>query len=123
MRQTFVLGSAALVILSAACGSGRAGAFTWVANNDKSSISVFRVDAQTGMLALVRTVDTAPGGATYCEVHPSGRFMFVSGQAGNDVAAYAIDGAGIPTLVAGSTMSTGLNPHNLAPDPAGRFLY
>ena len=67
MRQTFVLGTASL-FLSAACGSGRtASSLAYVANNDVNSVSVFQVDAQTGMLSLSRTADTAPGGATYCE--------------------------------------------------------
>ncbi|HEY6910782.1 MAG TPA: beta-propeller fold lactonase family protein, partial [Myxococcales bacterium] len=124
MRHTFVLGTAALFLLAAACGSGRTtAAFAYVANNDLSSISVFQVDAKTGMLSLSRTVDAAPGGATYCEIHPSGRLMFVSGQFGSTVSAYAIDAAGIPALVAGSTLPTGANPHNLALDPEGRFLY
>jgi 6-phosphogluconolactonase (cycloisomerase 2 family) len=124
MKQVSVLGWATAFLLAAACGSSRrADSFAYVGNNDLSSISVFRVDAATGMLTLLKTVDTAAGGATYCEFHPSGRFMFVSGQFSNVLSTYAIDTSGLPTLVAGSTVATGLNPHNLSLDGAGRFLY
>jgi len=125
MKRAFLLGPAILFALPAACGSSqqRAPAFAYVANNGADSVSVFRVDPGTGMLALVDTVKTAAGGATYCELHPSGKFMFVSGQFSNVVSAYSIDAKGMPGLVAGSTVATRANPHNLSLDPAGHFLY
>src|SRR3979409_186168 len=110
MKQVIALGSATVFLLATPCGSSRAAAsFAYVGNNDLSSISVFHVDPGTGMLTLLKTVDTAAGGATYCEFHPSGRFMFVSGQFSNVLSTYAIDTGGLPTLVAGSTVATGLN--------------
>jgi len=126
MKQAFLLGPAILLVFSAACGSSRqqpGPAFAYVANNGEDSVSVFRVDPGTGMLTLVDTVKTVAGGATYCEFHPSGKFMFVSGQFSNVLSAYSIDAKGMPGLVAGSTVPTRANPHNLSLDPAGRFLY
>jgi 6-phosphogluconolactonase (cycloisomerase 2 family) len=124
MKQVIALGSATAFLLAAACGSSRrADSFAYVGNNDLSSISVFHVDPGTGMLTLLKTVEAAAGGATYCEFHPSGRFMFVSGQFGSVLSTYSIDASGTPALVAGSTVTTGLNPHNLSLDPAGRFVY
>src|SRR4051812_48831337 len=81
MKQVFLLGTATIFLLCAACGSPRANPMAYVANNDQSSISIFHVDSATGMLTLVKAVDAPAGsGATYCEMHPSGRFLFVSGQ-------------------------------------------
>src|SRR5919199_5232672 len=95
---------ASLLLVSCACGRSRSEpSYAYVTNDDVSSISVFRLDASSGGMELVRTVATPGGGATYCEVHPSGRFMFVSAQFANTVSTYAIDADGSATLVAGST--------------------
>src|SRR5437762_1196659 len=123
MKQVFLLGSAIPFLFSLACGSSKPSSLAYVANNNASSVSVFRIDPGTGMLALLDTVITAPGGATYCEFHPSGKFLFVSGEFSNVLSAYSIDARGMPALIAGSTVPTRLNPHNLSLDPAGRFLY
>jgi 6-phosphogluconolactonase len=121
MKQVFLLGSATLLL---ACGSSRrADSLAYVANNDATSVSVFRIDPGTGMLALLDSVNTAPSGATYCELHPSGKFLFVSAQFSNALSAYSLDAKGMPALVAGSTVQTRAKPHNLSVDPAGRFLY
>jgi len=124
MKRAFLL-DAAILFAAAACGSSqqRSPSLAYVANNGADSISVFRVDSGTGMLTLVDTVKTAAGGATYCEFHPSGRFLFVSGQFSNVVSAYSMDAKGMPALVAGSTVATRANPHNLSLDPDGHFLY
>src|SRR5262245_16594590 len=113
-------------VLSSACSrsqniSGKS--YVYATNNDVSSISIFRVVASAGALDPVQTLATPGGGATYCEVHPSGRYMFVSAQVANAISSYTIDPNGTVSLVAGSTVSTGANPHNLAMDPDGRFLY
>jgi len=125
MKRPILPGCSALAVLASACGSGVAAVnpFAYVTNNDLSSISVFRIDPGSGGLTSVQTVATPGGGATYGEVHPSGRFFFVSGQFSNVVSSYSIDAAGKLNLVDGGTLATGTNPHNLALDPEGRFLY
>jgi 6-phosphogluconolactonase (cycloisomerase 2 family) len=122
-------GVLAVVVLLAACGSSNdkhpVSSFAYVGNNDQSSITVFKIDPGTGMLTLLKTVATATpnGGATYCEFNPSGRFLFVSGDVGNVLSTYTIDANGMPAAVAGATVTTGTNPHNLSLVPDGRFLY
>jgi len=84
MKRAFLLGPAILLLTDCSGSSQqRAPTFAYVGNNGADSVSVFRVDPGTGMLTLVDTVKTAAGGATYCEFHPSGKFMFVSGQFSN----------------------------------------
>jgi 6-phosphogluconolactonase len=59
-------------------------------------------------------------------VHPSGRFLYASGQGNNTIQAFTIGTAGTLTPVAGSPFSTGpsgINPMNMVTDPDGRFLY
>jgi YVTN family beta-propeller protein len=117
---------ASIALLLAACSQSTPSntSLAYVGNNDAtaSSVSVFRVDAATGMLTLARTIATAPGGATYCEMHPSARFLFVTGQFGATLSSYALDSSGMFS-VAASTVPTGANPHNLAVHPDGRFVY
>src|SRR3954468_3498531 len=125
MNRLVLRGAAAGLLVLAACGRGQtsSSSFAYVGNNDLSSVSVFHIQQDSGMLTLLKTVDTPGGGATYCELAPSGRFLFVSGQFGNLLSTYTIDAVGMPTLLAGSAVPTGVNPHNLATDPSGRFLY
>jgi len=127
MRGGFPFGLAAVVLFAAGCGSSDSrhapSSFAYVGNDDQSSISVFRIDPGTGMLSLLKTVATVPGGATYCEFDPSGRFLFVSGQFGLVLSSYSIDASGLPVLVPGSTVPTLGSPHNLSLGPDGRFIY
>lgn len=104
MRQTFVLGSAALFLVAAACGSGRTATFAYVGNNDLSSVSVFRVDAKTGMLTLARTVDTAPTSA-------------------DSVSAFAVASGGALTPIAGSPFAAGHTPYDVKLAASGKFAY
>ena len=54
-------------------------------------------------------------------VSPTGRFVYVTNRGPDDVAAFAIDGAGTLKLV-GHTPSGGRAPGALSVDPAGKFL-
>src|SRR5262245_60962421 len=125
MKPLMLLGTI-VAFHSLSCSRSQNGAgisYVYVTNNDVSSLSIFRAGASADPLQSVQTLPTPGGGATYCEVHPSGRFLFVSAQVANAVSSYAIGPDGTLSLVSGSTVTTGANPHNLATDPAGRFLY
>lgn len=119
MKLVFLLGA----VLSTACSSKMPAAMAYVTNNDLSSISVFHVDAESGMLTMFGTVPTPAGGATYCELHPSSPLLFVDGQFGGVLESFSLQSNGMPSLVAGSAVQTGANPHVLALDPGGQFLY
>src|SRR5262249_33008764 len=126
MKPLMLLSLTVAFVLPSACSRSQSDSgksYVYVTNNDVSSISIFRVVASAGALEPMRTLATPGGGATYCEVHPSGRYMFVSAQVANTLSSYAIDPDGTLSLVSGSTVSTGANPHNLAMGPEGRFLY
>src|SRR5690349_18277311 len=97
MKPLMLLSLAAVLLLSSACSRSRndsGNSYVYVANNDVSSVSIFRIVASASALELVQTLATPGGGATYCEVHPSGRYMFVSAQVANAVSSYAIDPSG-----------------------------
>ena len=59
--------------------------FAYVTNADLGSISVFAIDAETGQLSLAETVPSQGPSPIYVEVHPTGRFLFVTDQANNTV--------------------------------------
>jgi len=67
MKLVVLLGA----VLSIACSSKKPGTTAYVTNNALSSVSVYEVDAASGMLTMSGTVATPGGGATYCELHPS----------------------------------------------------
>jgi len=54
-------------------------------------------------------------------VSPTGRFLYVTNRGPDDVAAFAIDGAGVLKLV-GHTPGGGRAPGALSVDPTGKFL-
>src|SRR4051812_50135373 len=123
MNRLVLRGAAAGLLVLAACGRGQtsSSSFAYVGNNDLSSVSVFHIQQDSGMLTLLKTVDTPGGGATYCELAPSGRFLFVSGQFGNLLSTYALDAAGMPTLVAGSAGPPRVHPPQPGAHPPRPF--
>jgi 6-phosphogluconolactonase (cycloisomerase 2 family) len=122
-RWALPLGLCALVAggCQASDALPRGPAFAYVANMTGNSVSVFEIDGKTGQLTPRQTIDAVD--PRYLEVHPSGRFLFVT-EGTDHVTAHAIDQAsGTLTQVPGSAGATGSNPYNIALDPDGRFLY
>jgi 6-phosphogluconolactonase len=92
-----------------------------------SALLAFSIDASTGALTLLSTTPYAfPVDLVGVLVHPSGRFLYASGQGNNTIQAFTIGADGTLTPVAGSPFSTGpsrINPMGMVADPDGRFLY
>jgi 6-phosphogluconolactonase len=108
------------------------GSFAFAVHNDSqggstSALLEFSIDASTGALTLLSTTLYAfPVNLAGVLVHPSGRFLYASGQGNNTIQAFTFGTAGTLTPVAGSPFSTGpsgINPMNMVTDPDGRFLY
>ena len=102
------------------------GRFLYVANWAAASVSVFRVDENTGTPTAVAGSPFFVGFNPYrLRVHPSGRFLYVALYASNEVSVQGIDAdSGTLTPVAGSPFASGgEGPVALRFSDDGRRLY
>jgi 6-phosphogluconolactonase (cycloisomerase 2 family) len=96
----------------------------YVANALSNNISVFSIDASTGILSPVTgspfSINLSPKNM---QLAPSGKFLYVSApsQPTGVVAVFSVN-AGVLSLV-GFTLTADNNPAGLAIDPGGSFLY
>ncbi len=123
------------------------GRFVYATNAHSNSISAYRVNERTGTLSpvsgspfstgakmvvdleLMRIYD-APlesGGAPYrVEIHPSGRFIFVTNWMGLSLSVLRVDpDSGVLTPIDGSPFDVGGGgrPYAVAVHPSGQFVY
>jgi len=105
--------------------SDPAGKFIYVTNYAASTVSVFKVDINTGNLSLQSpTIKT--GFTPYAvAVHPSGKWLFVTAWGKNDIWAYSVDPqTGLLTPVEGTpTDVDGLRPVHISFNEAGTRAY
>lgn len=95
----------------------------FISNQGANSLSVFSVNAGTGMLTAVPgSPFTAGARPTSVAVDAAGRFVFVANQAGNSISVFSIGTNGGLTAVAGSPFAAS-SPFGLAVNPAGTVLY
>ncbi len=103
------------------------GKFAYVCNEMTSGITAFTYDAQRGALEEIQTLSTLPepvkGNSTAeCQVHPSGKFAYVSNRGHDSIAIFTIDQATGKLTAAGHTKTGGKTPRNFGIDPTGQFL-
>jgi len=105
--------------------------FVYVLNELKSTVSIFSYDARRGTLQPYQTVRTIPDGFTgtnnpaEIEIHPNGRFLFISNRGHDSIAVFAIDQMkrrGTLSLV-GHFSTQGKKPRNFEIDPGGTRLF
>ena len=86
-----------------------AGRFAFVVNWAAASVSVFRIDADSGRLTAVAGSPFFTGFNPYSvTVHPSGRFVYVTQWSSSEIAVHALDAAtGRLSPVPGSPFSSG----------------
>jgi len=102
------------------------GKFFYVVNEINSTLTTFTYAA--GSLREVQTVSTLPpdftGSSTAAtlQVHPNGKFLYVSNRGADNIAVYSIDpSAGTVTLI--EFVSTeGKTPGSFSIDPSGSWL-
>jgi YVTN family beta-propeller protein len=77
------------------------GKFAYVANSVSNDISIYSIDAATGVLTPFVTGTIAAGlSPTSIAIDPSGKFAYVANSGSNDVSMYSIDPAsGALTLI------------------------
>lgn len=106
-----------------------AGKLAYTNNELTSTVTALRYDDAKGVLTPIETVTTLPEGATHegnttaeVQVHPSGRFVYVSNRGHDSIAGFAIDEKAGGLKPIGHTPSGGAVPRNFGIDPSGRFL-
>lgn len=98
--------------------------YAYTANYFDSSISRYRVDADSGMLHHLGQIKTLKGPSSLV-LHPSGKYLYVVSQVVDFIAIYAVDSiSGELSEIKGSPVSSRVRSvWQMAVDPAGRFLY
>ena len=93
-----------------------------------SEITAFQVQTG-GVLAGIQTLTTLPDGkpvpgnsTAECQVHPSGKFVYVSNRGHHSLAIYTVDqSTGLLTHV-GNQSTEGETPRNFCIDPSGQYI-
>ena len=107
------------------------GKFVYVANEGgftPTSVSMYAIDATTGVLTLIGTVPV-DGRAVAVAVDPSGKFAYVAdggdnsdGSIGVDISMYSINAAtGVLSSI--GKIAAGLSPSSIVIHPSGKFVY
>jgi 6-phosphogluconolactonase len=84
-------------------------------------------DADKGVLKVVQSLSTLPepvkGNSTAeCQVHPSGKWVYVSNRGHDSVAVFKVDEATGHLTAVGYQSTGGKVPRNFGIDPTGKFL-
>ncbi len=104
------------------------GRFAYVANELTSTIGVFAYEANAGALTPVQTISTLPehfdGANTTAEidVHPSGRWVYVSNRGHNSVVLFRSDPADGTLTYVEEQGTGGRKPRHFGLDPSGNYL-
>jgi 6-phosphogluconolactonase len=104
------------------------GKFVYVNNELDSTVTAFGWDDRLGVLKELQTLSTLPDGfsgansTSEIEVHPGGKFLYVSNRGHDAIAVFSIDQetGSLAPIEFKSTL--GKTPRSFAIDPTGRFL-
>ena len=104
------------------------GRFAYVANELTSTISVFAYDARAGALKEIQTVSTLPehfdrpNTAAEIDVHPSGKWVYVSNRGHNSVVLFAADPERGTLTYVEEQGTGGDKPRHFGIEPSARHL-
>jgi 6-phosphogluconolactonase len=105
------------------------GKFAFVCNEMKSSVSSFAYDADKGTLELLESISTLPDGkevkgksTAEVQVHPSGKFVYVSNRGHNSLAIFSFDEDSGLMVPVGNQSTGGKTPRNFGIDPTGQYI-
>jgi 6-phosphogluconolactonase len=102
--------------------------FAYVTNELNSTITAFAYDAKAGVLREIQSVSTLPehfeGANTTAEidVHPSGKWLYVSNRGHNSVATFTIDRSKGTLAWVEEQMTGGSTPRHFGIDASGRYM-
>lgn len=96
-----------------------------VANSADSTLSTFRLDPGTGLLAPtgITTPIAVEAGARGLVAHPSGRHLYLVQRDSSTIRVFDVDAASGRILERGALACAGLNPNELLLSPDGQRLY
>src|SRR5216684_8412808 len=97
--------------------------FAFVANAKDNTVSIYTVNATSGLLRDdgYVLVGKTPAGAA---VTPNGKFLYVVNSGSSNVSAFSVNlQNGSLTAVSGSPFAAKSGPSSVATDPSGKFLY
>jgi 6-phosphogluconolactonase len=103
------------------------GKYAFVCNEMLSSVTSFRYDAAQGKLTEIETLSTlpqaTPGNSTAeVQVHPSGKFVYVSNRGHNSIAIFQFDAEAGKLKSAGNQGEGIAIPRNFGIDPSGKWM-
>jgi 6-phosphogluconolactonase len=101
--------------------------YLYVCGEMTSTVHAFAYDAAKGSLKLLQSLSTLPqevkGNSTAeCQVHPTGKFVYVSNRGHNSIAIFKVDEETGKLTAAGHESTGGKTPRNFGIDPTGQFL-
>jgi 6-phosphogluconolactonase len=104
------------------------GRWVYLVNEIASTVIAFDWDATNGTLAEKQVVPTLPAdfkGESTCaeiEVHPNGKFLYVSNRGHDSLAVFAVDAANGRLSLIEHVPSRGKTPRNFAFDPTAHWM-
>ena len=104
------------------------GRFAYVANELTSTIGVFAYDANAGALMPVQTVSTLPqhfdgaNSAAEIDVHPSGKWVYVSNRGHNSVVLFTVDPEKGTLTYVEEQGTGGSKPRHFGIEPSAKHL-
>ncbi|HPU32920.1 MAG TPA: lactonase family protein [Phycisphaerae bacterium] len=104
------------------------GRFVYINHELNSAVTAFKYDADRGLLREIASFPTLPPGVTQenytaeVQVHPSGRFLYVSNRGHDSLAVFAIDAATGRLTPIGHEPTQGSFPRHFCIDPTGTWL-
>ncbi len=117
----FNIGPGPVSVAVAPDPSGRFGKFAYVANVNSKNVSMYTINATTGALTSIGTID-AELSPSAVAVDPSGKFAYVANGDSGNVSMYTTN-ATTGALTSIGTIAAGVGPFSVAVDPSGRFAY
>jgi len=101
------------------------GNFAYVANSLSNSVSVFSINAITGVLTPIVGSPFATGINPYCvALSPDDLYAYVVNKTDNTISVFAIDSiTGALTVISGSPYATGASPYFVVVSPDGNMVY
>jgi 6-phosphogluconolactonase len=103
------------------------GKFAYVCEETSSAVTAFAYDAAKGSLTELQTLSTLPtkveGNSTAeVQVHPTGKFVYVSNRGHNSIAIFKVDPATGKLTAAGHQGKDIKVPRNFGIDPSGKWM-
>ena len=104
------------------------GRFAYVNNEMASTVTAFAWDGRKGRLKELQTLATLPEGfagdnsTAELELHPTGRFLYVSNRGHDSIAVFAVDQRDGRLRFVEHQGTQGKTPRSFGIDPSGQFL-